>query len=177
MVGKRIKARRSEVKMSLRDLALRVELTASFLSQVERDLTEPSLRSLRRIAYALNVPLLFFLDEDNTQPLVRRNHHKRLHLKDERVAYEVLTPDVKRRMDMFVVRLHPAEDNIAYPLAHPTEECILVLEGQLLVQLGDTKFTLEAGDSIYFEGSRLKKLKATGHEPAVFVSAITPAVF
>jgi transcriptional regulator with XRE-family HTH domain len=177
MVGKRIKQRRSEIKMSLRALAIRVELTASFLSQVERDLTEPSLRSLRRIADALNVPLLYFLEEENTQPLVRRNHHKRLHLKDERVAYEVLTPDIKRRMDMFVVRLHPAEKNIAYPLAHPTEECILVLEGQLLVQLGDTEFILVTGDSIYFEGMRLKKMMAVGDEPAVFVSAITPAVF
>ena len=177
MVGKRIKQRRSEIKISLRTLAKEVDLTASFLSQVERDLTEPSLRSLRRIARALNVSMLYFLEEENTQPLVRRNRHKRLHLKDERVAYEVLTPDIKRRMDMIVVELHPSEENIAYPLAHPTEECILVLEGKLLVQLGNTEFILETGDSIYFEGPRLKKLKAAGEEQAVFVSAITPAVF
>lgn len=55
----------------------------NYCVKFERDLTEPSLRSLRRIADALNVPLLYFLDEENTQPIVRRNHHKRLHLKME----------------------------------------------------------------------------------------------
>ena len=178
MIGKRIRARRTELNMSLRDLAAQTDLTASFLSQIERDLADPSIKSLRRIASALNVPMLYFLAEnENPNPVVRMHQRKQLKLPGSKVAYELLTPDLNRKMEMFVVRIHPSQKNIAHPLDHPTEECILVLEGCLCVKLGETEYELETGDSIYFEGSFLRGLSAKGDEPAVFVSAMTPAVF
>ena len=164
--------------MSLRDLAEKVDLTASFLSQVERDLSEPSLKSLRRIADALDVPIMYFLEEEaNPQQLVRKNHRKRLQLPGSKVTYELLTPNFNRAMEVFIVRVDPSHENIAYPLAHPTEECIFVLEGRLLVQLNNSEYILVAGDSIYFEGRHLKRLMALGEELAVFLSAVTPPVF
>ncbi len=176
-VGKRIREKRLELKMSLRTLADKAGFTASFLSQMERGLVDPSLKSLRKIAEALGVSLLYFLEDSNKEPLIRKEQHPRLYIKSDNVAYEVLTPNVKRKMDMLVVKLDPSDKNVAYPLGRPTEECILVLEGEILVQLGETEFHLTAGDSIYFEGKRLKKLVALGKETATFVSAITPAVF
>ena len=63
--------------MSLKDLAERIGLTASFLSQVERELAEPSITSLRKIAEALDVPIFYFLlDNDNHSPVVRKNNVK-----------------------------------------------------------------------------------------------------
>ncbi|MEW5817724.1 MAG: helix-turn-helix domain-containing protein, partial [Spirochaetota bacterium] len=157
MIGKRIKALRSEINMSLRDLAKKVDLTASFLSQIERDMAEPSLKSLRRIADALGVPILYFLaDEMPAQPLVRKKNRRRLQLPNAQVTYELLTPDVNRTIEMFMVRAQPTHENIAYPLEHHTEECILVLEGSLVIQLNSTEYTLEEGDSIYFEGPQLR---------------------
>jgi quercetin dioxygenase-like cupin family protein len=78
---------------------------------------------------------------------------------------------------MFVATVHPSQENIAHPLPHPTEECILVLSGKLSVTLNNTEYLLEEGDSIYFEGSCLCGLAACGEEATVFVSAVTPAVF
>jgi transcriptional regulator with XRE-family HTH domain len=178
MLGERIRARRSELNMSLRDLAERVGLTASFLSQIERDLADPSIKSLRKIADALDVPMLRFLStESGASPVVRKYARKKLMLPHAKVAYELLTPDLDRKMEMFVAHLHPSQANIAQPLAHSTEECLLVLEGRLRVGIDDTDYDLEAGDSIYFEGPRLRTLMALGEETAVFVSAVTPALF
>jgi transcriptional regulator with XRE-family HTH domain len=155
-----------------------VNLTASFLSQIEREQADPSIKSLRKIADALGVPMLFFLTENGEpDPVVRKDRRKKLLLPGSKVAYELLTPDLDRKLEMFVARVHPSQKNIAHPLPYPTEECILVLEGSLCVTLNDTAYLLEAGDSIYFEGSYLSGLSATGEEPAVFVSAVTPAVF
>ncbi len=178
MIGDRIRARRTELGMSLRDLAKEVDLTASFLSQIERDQADPSIKSLRKIADALGVPLFYFLaDDDDTNPVVRRNCRKRLQLPGSTVICELLTPDVNRKMEMFLVSVDPSQENIAQPLSQPTEEGILVLEGRLCVKLGDEEYELESGDSIYFEGPNLQVLSAIGDGRAVFVSAMTPAVF
>ncbi len=178
MIGERINARRTELGLSLRALAQEVDLTASFLSQIERDQADPSIKSLRRIADALGVPMLHFLVENNTaNHVVRRDRRKRLVIPESGVTYELLTPDLDRRMEMFIAQVDPSDKNIAHPLPHPTEECILVLEGSLRITLGDNDYDLEAGDSIYFECAGLCSLIATGSEPAVFVSAMTPAVF
>jgi len=133
---------------------------------------------LRKIADALGVPMLYFLAEkDEANPVVRKDRRKKLLLPDSQVVYELLTPDLDRKLEMFVAQVSPSQENIAHPLPHPTEECILVLEGSLSVTLGETEYLLETGDSIYFEGSNLCGLSATGDDPAVFVSAVTPAVF
>ena len=178
MIGERINARRNELGLSLRALAKEAELTASFLSQIERDQADPSIKSLRRIADALGVPMLYFLAEDGSaDPVVRRDRRKRLVIPESGVTYELLTPDLDRKMEMFVARVHPSDENIAHSLPHPAEECILVLEGSLRVTLGENTYDLAAGDSIYFECSTLCSLLATGTEPTVFVSAVTPALF
>ena len=63
LIGQRLKKRRTELNLSLRDLASTTQLTAAFLSQVERGISNPSLNSLRRISTSLNVPMLYFMAE------------------------------------------------------------------------------------------------------------------
>ena len=60
-LGERIRARRKELDLSLRELADAVSLTSSFLSLIERDQSSPSIESLRKISEALEVPV-FYLD-------------------------------------------------------------------------------------------------------------------
>ena len=178
MLGERMRQRRQELGLSLRDLAAQVGLTASFLSQLERDLVSPSLGSLRRLAQALGVPIFYLLEEQPAvSPVVRRDQRRRLTLPDSQVTYQLLAPDLNRKMEVFLTELQPGQRNVALSLAQPTEECIFVLQGSLEVRLDDGAFTLEAGDSIYFEGPRLRELIARGDEPLTFISAITRAVF
>lgn len=178
MIGTRIRSRRNELGMSLRALAEKVDLTASFLSQIERDLADPSIKSLRRVADALSVPMLYFLAEyESPSPVVRANERKTLTIPRTKTTYELLTPDLNRKMELFVTHLDPKKGNIATVLTHPTEECVWVLEGKLRVQLDETVYDLNAGDSIYFEGQRLRLMAAVGNQDAVFMSALTPAIF
>ena len=99
-IGSRIRARRQELDLSLRELAERVSLTASFLSQIERDLTSPSIESLRKISDALEVPIFYFLlESDDRCPVVRRDERTTLTLPNSNLTYELLTPDLNRQMD------------------------------------------------------------------------------
>lgn len=186
-IGLRIKQRRQQLGLSLREVARRADVSASFLSQVERGESNTSLDSLRRIAEALDVPILHFLFEeqrsDNGQSerlvfVLRRGYRPKLNLPDSRVSYELLTPDLNRKMEVILGRLSPGSGNVARQLKVPTEECIYVLSGCLLVGIGAEEFVLCPGDSVYFEGVQLHKLAcASDREDAVWLSIITPPAF
>lgn len=177
-LGQRIKARRKKLKLSLRELANQVGLTASFLSQVERDLTSPSIESLRKISDALDVPIFYFLVEPNVKnPVVRRNERRKLTLPVSELTYQLLTPDVNRKIEVVLAELNPRDEPIPLTLHEDTEECIYVLQGQLEIRLGEDVYQLGPGDSVYFEGIMLRYLAAKGDETLRFISVITPPIF
>lgn len=178
-VGERLKKRRKELGINLRDLAERTDLTASFLSQVERGVTNPSLNSLRRISEALNVQLLYFLAEDFSpkSPVVRAGARPALQLGNSEVSYELLTPGLTGKFEVIQGHLKPGTENIVRPLSVQTEELIMVLRGCLLVGLETQDYTLNPGDTIYFEGSMLRKLMCASPDEVTWISVITPPVF
>lgn len=189
-VGLNIKTRRKELGLSLREVARQIGLTASFLSQVERGQSNASLDSLRRIADALDTSLLQLLEEDIPAPdisrsdngrhvhLVRAGYRPRRKLPDSDVSYELLTPDTNRDIEVIRGCISPGSGNVARPLKVPTEECVYVLSGALLLGLDSEVYVLHPGDSIYFEGAQLKRIEcASDDEDAEWLSMITPAVF
>lgn len=177
-LGIRIRTRRQELKLSLRELAEQVGLTPSFLSQIERDLASPSIDSLRKISNALEVPIFYFLVEaDGKSPVVRRDRRLKLTWPDSNLAYELLTPDLNRQMEAFLVEREPGEEKFSEPLNQYTEEFIYVLQGELEIQLGEQTYYLGPDDSVYFEGPLLQRLVARGSKTLRFISVITPPVF
>jgi transcriptional regulator with XRE-family HTH domain len=164
--------------LSLRELAKRVGLTASFLSQIERDLASPSIESLRKISDALEVPVFFFLVEPDTRsPVVRRDERAQLKLPGSNLTYQLMTPDLNRKMEVFLAEKEPDGENITIPLRQQTEELIYVLQGQLEIELGEDTYLLGPGDSAYFDGSILRRLAACGDTTLRFISVITPPIF
>ena len=71
MLGDKIREVRKRADFTLNQLASASGLTASYISQVERNLTEPSISSLRKIAAALQTPLYMFLDDEAPQKIGR----------------------------------------------------------------------------------------------------------
>jgi transcriptional regulator with XRE-family HTH domain len=196
-MGFKMRERRGELGFSLRELARRTDLTASFLSQVENNKTSLSLESLRRIAEALDVPLFYFLDQEpepalepavdfsqasssnqDYSPVVHPSHRPRLYLPLSGVTYEKLIPDTGRKMEALCGRLAPGTANVARKLRQPTEEFIYVLEGELLVELISGTHVLGSGAAIYFEGDDLIALQcASIDRDAVWISVLTPGIF
>jgi len=197
-IGGRLKRRRHRMGLSLRELARRTDLTASFLSQVERGQANASLDSLRRIAEALDVSMLYFLSEpqaDRTptatiedapsrerempgyDPVVRADARPQLTFPDSGVSYELLVPSLSRKMEVIRGEIPPGMNNVVRRLREPTEEFIYVLSGLLRVELKSGTHLLQPGDTIYFQGMDLLDLTAASDENAVWISVITPPVF
>ena len=172
--GERIRERRTELDLSLRDLAELTDLSTTFLSGLERGQANPTLASARRIAHALKVPLHRLLaDSADGDVVVTKDRRRQMLFPDSHVKYEILTPQLTRKMVLFLVSVPPEAGNIMQqPLAEPTEECIVVMEGDIEIQLAGQVYQLGAGDSIYFENRFMESIRATNDRPAEYISAV-----
>lgn len=175
-LGRRIRALRSERGLTLTGLAARVGITRSFLSSVERGVAYPSLLVLRSIAAALEVPVfLLFTAPEANGIVVRKGSRKAIRPPGAPLSYELVSPDLRRKIEMIIVHLKPGLDSAA--MAHVGEECALVLKGRVAITVGDVEYELGEGDSIYYDSGLPHKARAVGDEPAEIVSAITPPNF
>ncbi len=177
LLGERIRSRRKVAGLSLRELGARTHLTPGFLSQVENDLVSPSLSSLQRIATALDVPMFTFLGNgDDYSPVVRAHERRKLNFSDPRLGYDLLTPTHARQMMVVMIHMEPGEHRITPPLAHPTEQWMMVLQGRMEIRILEKVHVLEPGDSIYYPGNDLAQFSALAGDELQVLCCITPPV-
>ncbi|MEQ8154125.1 MAG: XRE family transcriptional regulator [Clostridiaceae bacterium] len=178
MLGNKIRERRKQLGLSLKELGDKTDLTLGFLSQVEREIAEPSITSLRRIADALDVAVFYFLVDDlKTNPVVRKGQGKLLNFTNSHIKYELLSPDLNRQMEMFKAVLEPGAATCDEPLSHQGEEVTYVLKGKMWIKIGEDEHILEEGDTIYYYASNPHKIVNIGEEELIFISTITPPLF
>ncbi|WP_297418486.1 helix-turn-helix domain-containing protein [Clostridium sp.] len=178
MIGERIRERRQQLGLSLKELAEKTELTSGFLSQIERDLSEPSISSLRKIAEVLGVAVFYFLLDDKVKnPVVRHNERKKIRFSESHMTYELLCPDMDRQLEMFMAKLEPGAMTCSEPMTHPGEEVTYVMKGTMWIKIGEEEYTLEEGDTIYYFGTTPHQIINTGDDEMIFISTITPPQF
>lgn len=177
MIGERIRKRRNELGLSLRDLAESINMTAGYLSRVENEQISPSLDALQTIAKALKVPMFYFLNSNPIDPVVRENARRVLYFPDSKIGYELLTPDLTHQMMAVMIRIDPGAKRVAIPLASPNEQWMYVIEGCLEINIDNEIYTLNRGDSIYYDGNRLTEFASVGQEQLVLACCIIPPVF
>jgi transcriptional regulator with XRE-family HTH domain len=173
--GKRLRILREEQEWTLRELAERTGLSVSLISQLERGVTSPSLQSVRRLADALQVSIFQLLAADTRgYSYVPADRRRKLVLQHGEISYELLSPDTKRRLEVWLGTLSPGVTSGEEPSVHASEEFILVLSGQMEIEIGDQRQVLGPGDAIQYDGSQPHKIWNRGDEPLRFVSALTP---
>jgi len=187
-LGRRIRTLRLERGLTLQAVAGSAGVSQSLISQVERGLASPSISTLRRIAGALDVPIaaLFLggdmLSDDETDRagrrlVVRRHERKGLHVPRSKVDYELLTPDLNRKIEFIWIEYEPGAITHPEPMSHPGEENAVCLEGSVVVTIDREEFVLTEGDSISFDSGRPHQVENRSGRRAVLVSAITPPAF
>lgn len=181
MIGERIRARRRKLRMSLDELAERTGLSKSFLSQIERAISSPSIESLELIAEALELPMfLFFIEDDAEKVVTRRNEQRKIGVPDSRFEYKSVWFGSSRKMEILIGHLKPGESSTEQPRGHSAgsltavDECFIVLQGRVEFQLDEERYVLEAGDSAYFNGTMPHRYTALGDEELVVLFAIAP---
>ncbi|WP_020495380.1 helix-turn-helix domain-containing protein [Sciscionella marina] len=170
----RIRTVRTKAGYSVRGLAGAAGISPGLLSQVERGLTEPSLDTLRRIAKALEVPLFsLFEEQENSVAVVRAPRRALVQSPHSGIRYTRISPGFGK-LEVLEGTLEPGGCSSTRPWSHPSEECVLLVEGRIVVEVDGRRHELAEGDSASFD-SRLphRYLNETG-EPARFVLSVTP---
>lgn len=173
-IGERIRKQRNKLKLSLRELGARTDLTAGFLSQIENDQISPSLNSLQSIATALQVPMFYFLNDSRPSAVVRATERRKLYFPDSKIGYDLLAPELSRQMMPLLIRMEPYARRVARPLAKPTEQWFFVLQGCLEITVGKDTYLLDRDDSIYFDGDLLQEFGSASDEELVVICCMTP---
>lgn len=169
----RIREVRKQKSISLRHLAQKAKVSPGLISQVERGLTQPSLDTLRQIARALEVPLFSLLDAAEESACVVRADRRMVVSSPTGVQYQRLSPGFGK-LELLEGFLPAGGSSVAEKWSHPSEECVLVLEGRLQVQVADDTYDIGAGDSCYFDSRLPHAYCNPTREPVRFIVAITP---
>jgi transcriptional regulator with XRE-family HTH domain len=174
-IGARIKSRRKALGLTLQELADRSGLSKPFLSQVERDLTTPSLMSMLGLARGLQVEVSYFMEIPQAKDMVGRADAPAVIAVDSPVTYFDLAsalPD--RKLDIVLMRIPPGH---AFPVdTRNGEHFRYVLEGELHARAGDIHTVLKAGDSMHFDARAPHTVENRTDREAVLLYVGTPSV-
>ena len=178
-LGPRIRALRQARRLTLRDVADRAGVTESFLSQVERDVTSPSIATVHRIAGALDLSIAqLFADEPSPGRIVRREARRRIAYPGLKAVDEFLTSNMAGRLQVILSTIEPGGGTGEEPYTHDSdEEVVVVLKGILDLWVADEHYVLREGDAITFP-SRLPHWNVNrGDERATVLFCVTPPSF
>jgi transcriptional regulator with XRE-family HTH domain len=152
-IGPRLREARRRQGLSLSGLAERSGLTKGFLSQVERDLTSPSVGTLLRLCQALELPVGHLFDGAHT-PIVRSGERTPIGFGGTAVSEFRLTPAEESRVMLILSEIAPGGGSGDDPYSLGSDaEVAYVLEGTLHLTVAGTRYVLAAGDTLSFDAS------------------------
>lgn len=178
-LGQRIAAARTNKNLSLRQLAERINVTPSLLSQIERGLANPSLNTLRMIAVSLDIPLFsLFTEPANVNKLITRaDNRKKIIFPHSNWEYTLLSPDLSGAIEMILMTIPPKSQSSEISLSHTGEEIAYVLSGTVILYLEDSVETLEKGDSVKIPSGLRHLWRNDSDSNAEVIFAVTPPNF
>jgi len=176
-IGVKIKQLRQQRGLTQEELAARTELTKGFISQLERDLTSPSIATLMDILEALGSDVGTFFTESAEETVVYGADD--MFVKVEPDGYGIrwlVTNAQKNALEPILVTI-PAGVSGPGDDPHEGEEFGYVLSGSVLLVLGEKKYRVKKGGSFYFRSTRVHYLVNTGKIEARVLWVSTPPSF
>lgn len=177
-IGSKIKRLRRKNQLTLEDVANRCELSKGFLSQVENNLSSPSIATLEDILEVLGSSLSeFFSKEEAIENAVVYKESDYFENEQDDYMIKYLIPNAQRNlMEPIHLTLNPEGKSETVP-PHEGEDFGYVLEGEITVLYGDEKIPAKAGESFYIYCNENYCLYNGGKKPAKLVWVSSPPYF
>ena len=175
-IGIKLKELRLKNQLTQEELADRSELTKGYISQLENDLTSPSIATLKDILQALGSSLSAFFSEDEEEPLVFTKEDYFLK-EGENSSVTWLVPTAqKNAMEPIMLRLKGGAAT-EKDLPHDGEEFGYVLKGTIKVCVSKRDCEAKEGESFYFRSNKTHYLVNLTDEEAVVLWLSCPPNF
>ena len=175
-IGKKIKRLRVQNGLTLEELANRSELTKGFLSQLERDLTSPSITNLEYILEALGTNLREFFSEEEKEQIVFKEDDFFVNEQDDYTITYVIPNAQKNEMEPILLELPEGKSSMAMN-PHEGEEFGYVIEGKVTLVNGSEEYVVSQGETFYLSGNKNHYLKNNHKQCAKVIWISTPPLF
>jgi len=190
-LGENLRIIRLQKKITLQELSQMSKVSKSQLSQIERNVSVPTVAKLQKIADALEIKFSDLLPDNgnstsDADPVSSKVNSKQISVvrKGERkkmvmpwgALYEMLCPDLQHKIE-FIYLHYPAGTTAKEQYTHDGEECGVVLEGTFKGTFGTKEVILEPGDSIYYDSTIPHYWETVGDTDVRAIWAITPPSF
>lgn len=153
-IGERIKKRRELLKLHLNELAEKVDISPSALSQIENSKSFPSILTLKSIADALHTTIGELVGENESMtnnPVVLKNEIKYIGQNSSgTIVFLLSNHDSNKHMDTHLVRFSKASGIEGLFKSKNGQVFCHVLSGEIRFDLNDKTYILNQGDNIYF---------------------------
>lgn len=152
-IGQRIRRLRLRQKRTLDQIAQLAGCSKSLLSKIEGGKTSPPIATLTRIAAALGAKVSDIVSEEGSSSTVFTPAKSGGPLTRTEKGYEFAlfaATRAEKRMQPFLFIAKKGKVKKG-KLAHPGEEFIYVLEGEMKFQVNNIEYHLGPGDSLYFD--------------------------
>ena len=156
-LGRKVRALRRGLDVTLADLARMSDLSVGMLSKIENGQTSPSLGTLQALAQALNVPISMFFQEFEERSdcsfvpagqglVIDRRGTKAGHV------YELLGHSLRSetKIEPFLITIDEGGEPHS-GFQHPGWEFIYMLSGRVIYRHGDRRYPLGPGDALFFD--------------------------
>lgn len=176
VLGDKIKELRLGCDLTQEELANRCELTKGYISQLENDLTSPSIATLIDILSALGTTLKDFFSEEEEKKIVF-NENDFIEKREDGLVCNWLVPNAqKNMMEPMLIELNKniatAED-----VPHEGEEFGYVLDGEIVIHIGKKKYIVKKGESFYYTADKSHYIINVKDKTAKFLWISTPPTF
>ncbi len=156
--GAAIRNLRLQRKQSLQTLADASGVSVGMLSQIERNLTSPSLRTVNKIRSALNVPISALFEgysQSGPSFFLRKEKRGRITFGGGHLVKEFLSSDsATKRLQLLKLVIPPFQGSGGdAPISYPSEKAGVVVTGQIELEVSGEKALLNEGDSFQFDGA------------------------
>lgn len=171
-LGGTIRRLRQQRKLSLHSIASQAEMSVSMLSQIERGIASPSLKSLTKIRLALGVPISSLFESASAQDRAGGKYVRsladrpNLDLGPTYLVKQLLSPSNAQNLQFMILTVPPGGGSGDMPFSSPGEKGGLVLEGSLRLFIGDDVVDVTESDSFQFDSAVLHHFRNVTRKPA-----------
>jgi transcriptional regulator with XRE-family HTH domain len=176
-LGDRLRSRRQELRLTLKEVALGSGLSVGFISQIERGITSPSLSSLVSVARVLDMEVGEFLAQPKPEGSITRHDQRPVYaISPNSLTYERLSSSFEGSILRSVI-IHEPPGHRSEPIAHEGEEMFYVLDGSVTIEVAGERSVLEVGDSLHFQSTKIHSSWNHTNRPATILWVGTMNVF
>ena len=176
-IGDTLRQRRRQLGLSMAEVAQRSDLSVGYISQLERDLANPSITALMRVCEVLGLSMDYFMQVREVSGYhFPRREREPFQLQKGGPVYDRISGQCPNSvMNAVLVTLPP--HHTAAPVKHAGEEMLYVISGRVEFILGEELLVLATGDSAHLPSTTLHGLANPYDKPATGLWAGTAPLF